>query len=91
MKTGELSAVPRATHELWQELKVSLLTNGLIANGCNKGSSSTHELSSSASLKTKESSRYKMLVLLLHICVPLLVKFHVCKKKPCSFKHNAAN
>ena len=63
LKTSELASVPRATHELWHELKVSLLSNHMISNGCNRGCSG-HDTKNSLGPrplpldKTKDDSKY---------------------------------
>ena len=64
MKTSDLSSVPRATHELWQDLKVSLQSNRMVSHGCTKSINPKAEANSpiladtaGSSNRTREESR----------------------------------
>ena len=36
LKIADLSSVPRATHELWHELKIALISKSFFSNACSK-------------------------------------------------------
>ena len=40
---ADLTSVPRATHELWHDLKMALISRSGLANTCAKSSIETHQ------------------------------------------------
>ena len=43
LKIADLSSVPRATHELWHELKMALISRSFFSNTCAKSRSDVHQ------------------------------------------------
>ena len=43
LKIADLSSVPRATHELWHDLKMALISKSFFSNSCSKSVLDVHQ------------------------------------------------